>query len=65
MSDANSEFYKLDVECPNCHFSKKGFDIPKGSKLNEMTCSNCQLKTLVESIRTTSFYNFGNNGWDY
>ena len=65
MDNTNNQFYKLDVECTNCRFSKKEFEVPKRSKLNEMTCPNCEIKSLVESVRITSFYNFGNNGFDF
>ena len=66
MNDKIPEFYKLDAECTNCNFSKKGFDIPKGAKLEEQECPDCRNKgTLVKSIQTSSYYNFGNNGWNF
>lgn len=64
MSDLNSNFYPLDIECPNCHFSQKGFKIQKGKKLKEIECPKCWVVgELVESIRTSTYYDF-NNGWD-
>lgn len=64
MDEKTPQFYNLDTECPNCHFSQKGFSIPKGKKLKEMECPNClSVGSLEESIKTTSYYDF-NNGWD-
>lgn len=57
MSEQTQEFYTLDAECPNCHFSKKAFEIPKGKRLPELECPRCGLtEVLTESIQTGSYY---------
>lgn len=58
MSETVLQSYSLDVECPNCHFIKKGFDVTRGKKLKDMECPQCGNNTLVESIQTSSYYEF-------
>jgi hypothetical protein len=37
-----------DVVCSNCHAGYSTLEIPKGCRLSDKRCANCECKTLVE-----------------
>lgn len=48
------EKYTLDADCSNCGFVGS-VDIPKGVKLEEKECPNCECKELSRTVEMMSF----------